>query len=209
MIIFMKKKILHSLFFICIFFASLSIIYADQYIEVYVIQQELHTGIVFRQADVDPEIWPEIKDFETFRWVDVGWGDYDFYQAPDNDPYLALKAIAVPTISVLRVDGFQISPDRYYGNYKRLKFCFTPEQFEKLCRAIASTYKRDEKGNVFVSESAYGLRFYKATGKYHLMNTCNTWVAEVFRESGFKIRVTGIITAGQLFSRLAKFSCKT
>jgi uncharacterized protein (TIGR02117 family) len=203
----MKKRIIQSLLYISIFYTSLCNVYAEQYIEVYVVQQELHTGIVIRQAEVDPEIWPEIRDFKNFQWVDVGWGDFDFYQAPDNDPYLALKAIAMPTASVLRVDGFQISPERYYGNYKKLKFCFTPEQFEKLCRAIASAYKRDEKGNVLVSESEYGLRFYKAKGKYHLMNTCNTWVAEMFRKSGIKNRVAGIITAGQLFSSLDKFSC--
>lgn len=176
-------------------------------IEVFVIQQELHTGIVFRKASVNPAIWPDIEEFKNFKWIDVGWGDLDFYQAPDNNAFLALKAIAVPTSSVLRVDGFQISPEAYYGNYPKLKFCFTREQFDRICLAIYQTYFRDNEGKVIETGSSYGLKFYKANGKYHLMNTCNTWVAKIFSTAGFKNRVTGIITAGQLFSSLTPFSC--
>lgn len=174
---------------------------------VYVVQQELHTGIVFKISEVDTTIWPEAVDFKEFNFIDVGWGNYDFYQAPDNDPLLALKAIAVPTTSVLRVDAFRIQPDAYYGNYKKLRFCLSRRQFDKLCRAISNSFDRDATGEATVTQKAYGLKFYLATGKYHAMNTCNTWVAIMFREAGFDNRINGIIIARQLFSSLSEFQC--
>jgi uncharacterized protein (TIGR02117 family) len=176
-------------------------------IEVYIVQQALHTGIVFRMADVNLEIWPESKDFEGYEWIDVGWGDYEYYQSPDEDPWLAFKAIAMPTTAVLRVDGFSISPDRYYGNSPRLRFCFSREQFDQLCRTIHLTYLRDELDKPKISGKGYGLIFYAAKGKYHLFNTCNTWVADAFHTAGLSNRRSGIITARQLFSFLRRFEC--
>ena len=179
-----------------------------EYIEVFIVQQALHTGIVFRMADVDTEIWPESIDFKEHEWIDVGWGDYEYYQSPDEDPWLAFKAIAMPTSAVLRVDGFSISPDRYYGNSPRLRFCFSREQFDQLCRTIHLTYLRDELGNPQVSGRGFGLKFYAATGKYHLFNTCNTWVASMFSKAGFQIKSGGVITSGQLFNALSGNVCK-
>ncbi len=183
------------------------LLYAEKPIEIFIVQQELHTGIVFRIADVNPEILPQVKYFDRFNWMDIGWGDYDFYQAPDNDPVLALRAIAIPTLSVLRVDAFRLHPDAYYGNYRKLRFCLTRKEFDNLCMAIAATFLKDEEGNTSVTQTGYGLKFYRATGKYHLMNTCNTWVARMFREAGFRNRISGIITAGQLFSSLSRYEC--
>lgn len=182
-------------------------VYAEKHIEVYIVQQELHTGIVFRITDVNPELLPQAKYFGGFNWLDVGWGDYEFYQAPNDDPILALRAIAIPTLSVLRVDAFRLHPDDYYGNYRKLRFCLTRKEFDNLCMAIAASFLKDEDGNTSVIQTGYGLKFYKATGKYHLMNTCNTWVARMFREAGLNNRISGIITAGQLFSSLRRYEC--
>jgi uncharacterized protein (TIGR02117 family) len=174
---------------------------------VYVVQQELHTGIVFKISEVDTSIWPEAADFKEFNFIDVGWGDFDFYQAPDNDPLLALKAIALPTTSVLRVDAFRIQPDAYYGNYQKLRFCMSRSRFDNLCKAISDSFDRDASGKAMVTQETFGLKFYQAKGKYHAMNTCNTWVANMFREAGFDNRINGIIIARQLFSSLSEFQC--
>ena len=201
----MSKKNILSYFFL-FFSLQLHAFYEDVVI-VYVVQQELHTGIVFKISEVDTTIWPEASEFEEFNYIDVGWGDFDFYQAPDNDPLLALKAIAVPTTSVLRVDAFKISPDSYYGNYKKLRFCMSRSQFDKLCRAISNSFDRNASGKATVTQTGFGLKFYEATGKYHAMNTCNTWVARMFREAGFDNRINGIIIARHLFSSLSEFKC--
>jgi uncharacterized protein (TIGR02117 family) len=201
----MSKKYLLS-YLILLFSHHLNAFYEDVVV-VYVVQQELHTGIIFNISEVDTVIWPEASEFEAFNFIDIGWGDYDFYQAPDNDPLLALKAIAVPTTSVLRVDAFRIPPDAYYGNYQKLRFCMSRSRFDNLCRAISDSFDRDAAGKAMVTQKAYGLKFYQAKGKYHAMNTCNTWVAKIFREAGFDNRVKGIIIARQLFSALSEFKC--
>lgn len=201
----MSKKFILPILFLLIT-NHLTAFYEDVVV-VYVVQQELHTGIVFRISEVNTAIWPEAKEFKEFNFIDVGWGDFDFYQAPDDDPLLALKAIAVPTTSVLRVDAFMISPDAYYGNYKKLRFCMSRSQFDNLCKGISASFTRNASGKSTVTQTGYGLRFYNANGKYHLMNTCNTWVARMFREAGFNNRIGGIINARQLFSSLSEFIC--
>lgn len=174
-------------------------------IEIYFIKQRWHTAIVFNTSDVDSNILPVVKNFRNFKMIDIGWGDEEFYQYPDFDWELAFKALFYPTPSTLRVEGISISKELYFDLSEIVvKLIVSQEQFRKILIFIDDTFYRDESGEKILSSKAGGqIIFYAANGKYHLFNTCNTWLANCLNNAGIEIK-TDIILTEQLFNELAK-----
>lgn len=173
---------------------------------VYVIQEFWHTGIIFETSQVEPRHWTEIKRYQNSNFIDVGWGDEKFYQAPGNPVLLAARAILWPTQSVLRVFAFNTPVRSAYGSESRiLRIPLSSEQFMDLCIFISESYMLDDSGNI-ISSTAYGEtdHYFLATGKYHLFRTCNTWVAIAFKNAGLDVRSFGILNANQLFRQLSE-----
>jgi uncharacterized protein (TIGR02117 family) len=174
--------------------------------EVYVIQDFWHTGIVFNVKDVNPEIWPEIERYQRFNFIDTGWGDEKFYQAEGNPVLLGARAMLWPTRSVLQVFAFSTRLRSAYGMDSRiLRIPVTGRQLDALTRYVAETYIRDDGGNIIPS-TVYGeARYYfRASGKYHLFRTCNTWVAKGFRQSGFDVGTFMVLNANSLYRELTR-----
>ena len=177
-------------------------------VDVFVIQQEYHTGISLRTADVNLGAWPECAEFKKHVWVDVGWGDRRFYQSPDYNPLLALKAIAIANPSVMRIEGYTQHPSIYLKGCPTLKIRLSRKQMDRLCTVFHKTYVCSSDGTPKEVNSSYGYKFYNAKGSYHLMNTCNTWVARAFTKAGLDVPVFGIVVAKQLFKALEPYSEK-
>ncbi|BDQ02939.1 DUF2459 domain-containing protein [Ignavibacterium sp.] len=173
--------------------------------EIYFIKQRWHTAIVFRTSDIDSNIFPVVKNFRNYNLIDIGWGDEEFYQYPDFDWELAFKALLYPTSSTLRVEGISIPKELYFDLSEIVvKMIVTDEQFKEILKFIDDTFDRDDSGEKILSSKAGGqIIFYAAKGKYHLFNTCNTWLARCMNKAGLKIK-TDIILTEQLFNELAK-----
>ena len=166
----------------------------------YVLQAGWHTGIVLRTRDVSADDWPEIVRFSQYTWIDIGWGDERFYQNPGNPVRLAVRAVMVPTASVIHLVAFSISPESVYAGENRIKEITAGEaQFRALCVSLSNSFIRDSSANIIPGARH---NFFLAKGKYHLMNTCNTWVVERLQEAGFDVRPAGIVTRHQLFREL-------
>lgn len=176
--------------------------------QVYLVKNNLHTGIVFSVNEKLIENIPAVNDFSEYNYVDIGWGDEDFYQHPDPDILLGAKAILVPTNSVIRIEGknYNINKITEWSDYV-IKFDLSDEQFIKLCGFINSSFLKDENNNFIINSRNENNTtiFYKSGLKYHLFNTCNTWIAEAFENSGFDISSSGVITAENLFEELSPF----
>lgn len=180
-----------------------SVVSSDK--EIFLIKQRWHTAIVLQTSDVDSSIFPVIKNFSNFNMIDIGWGDEEFYQYPDFDWELAFKALFYPTPSTLRVEGISISRELYFDLSEIVvRLLVTDRQFNSILKYIDDTFYRDEFGEKILSNRASGqIIFYAANGKYHLFNTCNTWLARCLRNAGIEIS-TDIILTEQLFNEVAK-----
>lgn len=166
----------------------------------FVLQAGWHTGIVLQTRDVSAADWPEIVRFRHHTWIDIGWGDERFYQNPGNPVRLAFRAVMVPTASVIHLLPFSVSPESVYAGENRIREITAGKaQFRALCVAISNSFERDSTANIIPGNSQ---SFFLAKGKYHLMNTCNTWVVERLREAGFDVSPAGIVTRHQLFREL-------
>jgi len=191
-------------FFVLIMFTVLLSGQDLEKFEIFVVQEDWHTGIIFKTNDVDSTIWPEIVHYQNKKFVDVGWGDEKFYQVPGYPVFVAARAVLFPTQSVLRIFPYNTPIlSAYFENSRILKFNITRQELDSLSKFIAESYKRDENGNAHISELYDNNDYYfLANRKYHLFRTCNTWVALVFKESGFDVRSFFVLYGKQLLRQL-------
>jgi len=172
---------------------------------VYLVNHGWHTGLMVRRADIPHGLWPESADFPAADYLEIGWGDRDFYQALAFDPGLALKAILFPTASVLHVVGFSGAEERYLPGIEVIELKVTRSRLERLIRYIHETYAREGAARAPpLRQGLYGdSRFYPAQGKFHLFNTCNTWTARALQAAGYP--VTPTIRAESLMAQARRF----
>ena len=173
---------------------------------VYVVSHGWHTGLVVRRETVPEGIWPERSDFVDSEYVEVGWGDRDFYQAREATSGVALKAVFWSTSSVLHVVGFNDPVERAFPGSDIVEIKLPDRGFEKLSTFIQDAYARDESGRAIpLGPGQYGnSRFYLATERYYLLKTCNTWTARALRSAGCPIMPLYAVTAGSVMSQARK-----
>ena len=173
---------------------------------IYVVRQGWHAGIALRREDIPPAIWPQIRDFPDVEYLEVSWGDADYYPAPDPTLGMLLKAALVPTRSVLHVHGFEGPVEEYFPVSDIVEIALSEAGFEQLCRFIAQTYAITDKGADGVKEGLYlNSRFYPARPTFHIFRTCNTWVAQALRTAGCPITPFYALTAGNVIWQVSKF----
>jgi uncharacterized protein (TIGR02117 family) len=175
---------------------------------IFVVSHGWHSGIVIRKADIAENALPEVRHFPDADYLEVGWGDWDYYQAPDPGLGLALKAAFWPSRSVLRVAGFKEAVESYFRGSEIVEIGLSDEAFQRLIQFISDTFSRPDP-TVSV-EARPGVapdsRFYAAKGKFHIFRNCNTWVAEALQFAGLPITPGYAFTAGNLISQVKRLS---
>jgi len=166
---------------------------------VWVLGHGWHTSIVVRRADISSKIWPEHDDFPQARFIEVAWGDRDFYQAERGTLWLALKA-AFGSESVLHIVGFSTPIAQYFPETEIVEIIVSQRGFNEVSRFIHESYARGAEGRTIrTRRGQYGQSyFYLATDTYHLLNTCNNWVAKALRAAGLPITPAYAMTAGNV-----------
>ena len=173
---------------------------------VYVVSHGWHTGMVVKRQDIPLDVWPESRDFPDADYLEVGWGEWDYYQAREPSVGLALKA-ACGSTSVLHVVGFRGPVTAYFPQSDIIALELSQRGFERLCGYIHHSYDLAGMSKALpVGPGLYGnSRFYPAQGQFHLLNTCNVWTAQALRAAGYPIRVFGALTASSVMSQARPF----
>ena len=174
---------------------------------IYVVSHGWHTGIVLKTAEI-PEmiVWPELADFAGNQYIEIGWGDRDYYQGPETTWVTALKAAFWSTRSVLHMAGFDEPVKTFFSSSDVIEVALTEEALKKLSGFIARTHLRMEtEEKAKIRPGLYGnSRFYPAEGKFHVFHNCNTWVAEALRAGGLPMSQF-TITAGSVMAQVRDF----
>ena len=176
---------------------------------IYVVSHGWHTGIVIRRGDVPAGLWPEIADFPNAEYLELGWGDRDYYIAPGFDLWLATKALLWPTASVLHVVGFSGSVAENFPLSDIVELRVSPENLERLVRSMHESHAREGEAPVApIARGLYGdSRFYPSRERFHLFNTCNVWTSRALRAAGFPIRAAtagGVVRAAAQAGRCVR-----
>lgn len=172
----------------------------------YLLAHDWHAGIIVRKADIPESVWPQHQEIKDVEYLEVGWGDADFYQEREPHLGLALKALLLPTASVLHVAGRRELTD-YFPNKGIVELTVDDQDFAELCRYIERSYALDERGLPQpLGEGLYGTsRFYRARNNYHLCRTCNVWTAKALQAAGLQINPVLTLTVDNLMSKAARY----
>ena len=174
---------------------------------IYLVSHGWHAGIVVKRVDIPPGIWPQHNDFPAAEYLEVGWGDKDYYMTPDPHFGIMLKAGLLPTESVLHIVGFSGVVTRYFPYSEVIRIELSEAGFEQLCIYIENSYAIDEAGlNLSLGPSLYGDgHFYLSRETYHAFNTCNVWTARALRDAGCPITPAATLTVDTLMDHAATF----
>ena len=172
-------------------------------LDVFVVSNDWHTGIVLQRTDLPAGRLPELADLPARRYVEFGWGDEAFYQSRDTTTAMALRAALSPTSSVLHVAAFDIEPARAF-DAEVVELSLSADGFTWLVDALDATFDRTAATPVPANGPGlyYDSNFYPAIGTFHLFNTCNTWAARLLAQAGIDIRPGGVITSTDLLRQL-------
>ncbi len=175
---------------------------------VFIVHDAWHAAIVTKKADIPIAVLPELRDFPSAEYLEFSWGDRDYFPAPDAGLGLVLKAAFWSSGSILHVVGLKDAVQNAYPSAEIIEIPLSEEGFQRLVRFISDTFSRPHPPAP--AEARPGLfstgRFYAAEGKFSLLRTCNTWVAEALSAAGLPIRPSYVITAGNLSNQLRPFA---
>jgi len=174
---------------------------------IYLVSHGWHAGIVVKRADIPIGIWPQHNDFPDAEYLEVGWGDKDYYMTPSPHAGITLKAGLLPTASVLHIVGFSGSVTRYFPYSEVIRVDLSEAGLERLCSYIENSYAKDEAGvSHSLGPALYGDgRFYLSKESYHAFNTCNVWSARALQEAGCPITPAGNLRVETLMANVATF----
>jgi uncharacterized protein (TIGR02117 family) len=174
---------------------------------VWVVGHGWHVGLALRRADVSPLIWPESAALGAVRFIEVGWGDGDFYPAATGTSGLALKAAFFSDSSALHVTGFDQPVVDFFVGSQLVEIELSPRGFDALTRFIHEAYAHAADGKpITVAPAAYGRgAFYLARGRYHLLTNSNTWTARALRAAGCPVTPAWALTAGNVLWQARRF----
>ena len=178
--------------------------YLDAKTVIFVTSNGWHSGIVVAKADLPPDRLPETADFPEARFLEFGWGDAVYYPAKRVTLGMTLRAALMPTPAVVHVVGLRAEPARASPEVEVVSLAIDDKNFGRLVDFIDASFER--AGAVRAAATGPGLtptsRFYPATGRFHLFNTCNTWTARALAAAGFDVSAAGISRAEALMQQV-------
>lgn len=175
---------------------------------IYVIGQGWHVGLAVRRTDIPRGLVPESADFPAADYLELGWGDWDYYQAGDPGLWLTLKAAFWPTASVLHVVGVRGAVSDRFGGFEIVRLDVPHRGVAALAAFIHRSFARDAAAKAEPIGPGWGRDslFYPARGTFHMFNTCNTWTAHALEAAGYPLGMLKPFTADQLMTKVRRFA---
>jgi uncharacterized protein (TIGR02117 family) len=167
---------------------------------IFVVHNNWHAALVVRRADLTEGLVPEQDHFPEAEYLEIGWGDRDYFPATEESVGLALRAAFWSRGSVLHVVGLRGAVRDYVTDGEIIELALSPEAFRRLSEFISASFSRANPS--IPAQSQPGLvpyaRFYPASGRFSILKTCNTWIAEALKSAGLDITPRYVITAASL-----------
>lgn len=176
---------------------------ADDQVRIFVRSNSIHTDFVLPTVEPSTGVdWRQLFPPSDFvvppgdaEYVAFGWGNRQFYtETPTWAEFkvsTACCALFYPSETVLHVEYLDYAQP---GSDVR-EVLISGDQYERLVKFVESSVgELDDDGSATIaSPFTYGRadRFYVASGRYHLFNTCNQWTGRGLKRAGVR---TGIWT---------------
>jgi uncharacterized protein (TIGR02117 family) len=179
-------------------------------VTIYVVSHGWHTGIVVPRNQLGEHLAFVPKQLGEYPFYEFGWGEKDFYQAPENTVLLALQAALWIDDSTMHVATMPMPPTEYFT----VTLHVSTQGLRNLTDAIAASFATDSSGKaIYTRGGLYGERsgFFDGVGSYHFFNTCNTWTARMLNTGGVPTTTVLTLSAGSVIKQskraAEKYSC--
>jgi uncharacterized protein (TIGR02117 family) len=178
--------------------------------EITVVNHGYHTGIIVPLRDFEPHRFLRTSFFNGYQWLEIGWGDADFYQAAGEDVWLGLKALLTPTDAVMHISAFLRPPAERFRAAELVQVAVTEDGYRRLINRLKLQFIRTRDGRVKpIRPGLYGRSyFFRARGVYSIFYTCNSWTAEVLAYAGVKIDQDAAKRASSVMEQLREIGPK-
>ena len=144
--------------------------------------------------------WPARVDFPHAEYLELGWGNRQYYMHPSPGPFLALRAVLWPTPSALHAVGFSGPISREFPGARIIELRVSRAGFSRLVAFVRDSHE-PEPNDLGPGQRANS-RFYASPRRFHLLETCNTWVARALHEAGLPVDPSAAVTAGSLLRQI-------
>ena len=171
-----------------------SFVPAEDGVEIFLTSNAVHADVI---VPLTTEVVDWSKEFQQTKFsgdvsaethVAFGWGDRGFFLETetwdDLKLSIAVNALLLPSESCLHVTLTQPGD---YPNAVSVKI--SPSQYKSLVDHIDQTFLVSESGGYEqIPGYAYSSRdaFFRAKGRYHLLNTCNSWIGRGLKSAGVR-----------------------
>ena len=166
-----------------------------------------HTAIILEQ----PRGWsmgPVGEERAPF--LEYAWGDRRFYMESDYRPHALFATLALPTASVLYLDG-RPDPPRLGGARAVYARTVDAATLHRLIVELERSFQRAPDGTrraSYAPAPGYAGRFYPARGRYLWTRNCNWWTVKRLAAAALAGDDAGVVFAGQVAGRLQGFQAR-
>ena len=173
----------------------------------YLVGHGWHTSIVIPVAAIPEQLLPVRQFYDKYEYIELSWGDEDFFKSNEFQVGLLLKAALLPTASVMHVVGFNGQVMDYFPTSEVIRLPLAEQNLLMLCEFISNSFDYDQQGEmVNLGPGLYGdSHFYQAHEKYYLPKTCNVWTAKALQRAGYPISPYMAQRAKSLLKRMEKY----
>jgi uncharacterized protein (TIGR02117 family) len=168
---------------------------------VYFVQHDWHSGLAWQQQNLERF---GAEEWQDSPYVEVGWGDRQFYFIGDQSMPSMLRAMFIPSDSAVHVSSFGEIPEKFF-KMPVLPIRLSEAGFQNLLIYVQQTFAVDQQGDRLgaIGKGQYGVsNFYKAVPKYFGAFNCNTWAAEALRNAGVAVCANRALLAKDLADQL-------
>lgn len=170
---------------------------------VYVVQHGWHAGIAVRRADVPDDRWPVLDAFPEAEYLEVGWGEADYYPGTSRGVWGTARAGAWATGSVVHVVPLSDSVHHRFDRHTIVRIPVNASELDALTQYVADSFARTDEGDaIFAADGYYpDSRFYRSDLPYHVFNNCNHWAAGALEAAGCDTAPHWTLTVGRVIEQ--------
>lgn len=178
----------------------------DEKHSIYVSSISWHTGIVIPTSTFPENIWPREINYANAAWLEIGWGDADYFPAEGFNPWFALKAVFWPTSSVLQIKPVYGPVEASYSNTNVAKLEIDNEQLEKIKDYLIGEFELSGNAKLIpVTAGPSNSYFFKGSSSYYFPKNSNVWAAKALKDTGFSLNPFWYQTTGKVVRKAGEF----
>lgn len=173
---------------------------------IYVSSIGWHTGIVVPLEIFPESIWPEKHNYSEAAYLEIGWGDAQYFPNKNFNLWYALKAVFWPTPSVLLITPIYGKVESFYYNTNVAKIAVGGEQLNRLKKYLLEEFELNEKTELMpVTAGPSNGHFFKGSSSYYFPKNSNVWIARALEKTGFSLNPCWYQTTGQVVRKAGEF----